>query len=182
MTEAKKTFRRVVTGHDAEGRSCVLYDSQTPNAFLRPSGSCFNEMWTIEDMPAPLKGYEDFGSAGRPFSHSPHLSGCHWRISYSPGPPLQTEAEIKKEKEMHAEEAASGTERKDGARHWKMHRTPSIDYAACLLGERLLVLEDSDLVIRKGDVVIQLGNWHSWESSSPDPAIMGYVMIGGEYG
>ncbi len=182
MTEAKKTFRRVVTGHDAEGRSCVLYDSQTPNAFLRPSGSCFNEMWTIKDMPAPLKGNEDFASTGRLFSHSPPLSGCHWRISYSPNLPLQTEAEIKKEKEMHAEEAASGTERKDGARHWKMHRTPSIDYAACLLGERLLILEDSDLVIRKGDVVIQLGNWHSWESSSPDLAIMGYVMIGGEYG
>ena len=78
--------------------------------------------------------------------------------------------------------AASGTERKDGARHPKMHRTPSVAYAACLLGERLLVLEDSDVVIRKGDVVIQLGNWHSWDNSSPDPAIMAYVMIGGEYG
>lgn len=182
MPEVRKTFRRVVTGHDARGRSCVIYDSQTPNVFVRPSGSCFNEMWTIENMPAPLKKSEDFGAAGRPFSHSPPAAGCHWRISYSPGPTPETEEEVKKEKELHAAEAASGTERKEGARHWKMHRTPSVDYAACLLGERLLVLEDSDLIIRKGDVVIQLGNWHSWDSSSSDPAVMSYVMIGGEYG
>ena len=182
MTDNKNTFRRVVTGHDANGLSCVIYDSATPNRFPRPSGSIFNEMWTIEDMPAPLKGDHDFGAAGRPMSHSPPLAGANWRISYSPGPPVQTDADIKKEKELHQIEAASGTERMQGGRHWKMHRTPSVDYAACLLGERLLVLEDSDVLIHKGDIVIQLGNWHSWDSRSPDPTIMSFVMIGGEYG
>ncbi len=182
MTKLKGTFRRVVTGNNAQGKSCVLYDSDAPCQFPRASGSIFNEVWTIEDMPAPLKGDLDFGAAGRPMSHSPPLSGTHWRLSYSPGPPVQTAEEIAKEKETHVVEAASGTERMEGGRHWKMHRTPSIDYAACLLGERLLVLEEGDVVIRKGDIVIQLGNWHSWDSSSPYPAIMSYVMIGGEYG
>ncbi len=182
MKDNKGTFRRVVTGHDANGRSCVIYDSMAPNQFSRPSGSIFNEMWTIEDMPAPLKGDQDFGAAGRPMVHSPPLAGANWRITYSAGPLVETDADIKKEKELHQIEAASGTERMQGGRHWKMHRTPSVDYAACLLGEKLLVLEDSDVVIRKGDIVIQLGNWHSWDSLSSDPVIMSYVMIGGEYG
>jgi len=33
----------------------------------------------------------------------------------------------------------------------------------------------------KGEVVIQLGNWHSWENRSGVPTLMSYVMIGGEF-
>jgi hypothetical protein len=63
-----------------------------------------------------------------------------------------------------------------------MHRTPSIDYAVCLEGDRRLVLEDSDIVMNKGDVVVQLGNWHTWTKHSDGPNMMSYVMIGGEFG
>lgn len=62
-----------------------------------------------------------------------------------------------------------------------MHRTPSVDYAICLEGERHLILEETDVLLRKGDVVIQLGNWHSWENFSNVPVLMSYVMIGGEF-
>ena len=34
---------------------------------------------------------------------------------------------------------ATATERRDDARHWGMHRTPSVDYAICLDGKRILV-------------------------------------------
>jgi hypothetical protein len=30
-------------------------------------------------------------------------------------------------------------------------------------------------------VVIQLGNWHSWDNRSGVPVLMSYVMIGGEF-
>ena len=31
MTDTPKPIRRVVTGNDAQGRSCVLFDSAAPN-------------------------------------------------------------------------------------------------------------------------------------------------------
>jgi len=82
MAEPKK-IRRVVTGHDAQGRSCVVYDSDVPNKFPRVTGTCFNELWTFEQVPVPLGG-PDGGATGRPFLHSPPARGAHWRITDSP--------------------------------------------------------------------------------------------------
>src|SRR5262249_15191338 len=64
-----RPLRRVVTGHDTQGRSCVIYDSAVPNYFPRVTGTCFYELWTFEDMPIGLAGNADAGSAGRPFLH-----------------------------------------------------------------------------------------------------------------
>ncbi len=36
MVEGIKPIRRVVTGNDAQGRSCVLYDSAAPGPGLTP--------------------------------------------------------------------------------------------------------------------------------------------------
>jgi uncharacterized cupin superfamily protein len=175
-----RPLRRVVTGHDAQGRSGVIYDSDVPNAFPRVSGTCFYELWTLDQVPAGLGGSEDAGKAGRPFSHSPPGGGAHWRITDSPAQRL-TAGSAQEKAHLAAVNATGGTQRMDGGRHEGMHRTPSTDYAVCLAGERHLVLEDSDVLIRKGDVVIQLGNWHSWDNRSGVPVTMSYVMIGGEF-
>jgi quercetin dioxygenase-like cupin family protein len=63
-----------------------------------------------------------------------------------------------------------------------MHRTPTLDYAICIEGERLLVLEEEQTTLRKGDVVIQLGGWHTWARGADVCSMMSYVMIGGEFG
>ncbi len=170
----------MVTGNDAQGRSGVLYDSAVPNYFPRPTGTCFYELWTLDQVPTGLAGDTDAGVAGRAFLHSPPAAGAHWRITHSPAKRLEVKSKAEQAK-LDAENATGGTQRLEGARHEGMHRTPSIDYAVCLEGERHLVLEDSDVVIRAGDVVIQLGNWHSWDNRSGVPVMMSYVMIGGEF-
>jgi uncharacterized cupin superfamily protein len=175
-----RPLRRLVTGNDAEGCSGVLYDTAVPNYFPRPTGTCFYELWTLEHVPTGVAGTADFGAAGRPFAHSPPAAGAHWRITHSPARRLAV-ASKEEQARLDAENATGGTQRLEGARHEGMHRTPSIDYAVCLEGERHLVLEDSDVLIRSGDVVIQLGNWHSWDNRSGVPVLMSYVMIGGEF-
>ena len=179
-TGSVRPLRRVVVGNDAQGRSGVLFDSAVPNYFPRPTGTCFYELWTLDDVPTALAGRTDAGAAGRPFLHSPPAAGAHWRITHSPAKRVAVASKADQAK-LDAENATGGTQRLDGARHEGMHRTPSIDYAICLEGERHLVLEDSDVVIRAGDVVIQLGNWHSWDNRSGVPVLMSYVMIGGEF-
>jgi uncharacterized cupin superfamily protein len=175
-----RPLRRVVTGHDAQGRSCVLYDSAVPNYFPRPTGTCFYELWTLDQVPTSLAGNTDAGAAGRPFLHSPPGHGAHWRITHSPAKRI-TNVSAQEQATLAAANATGGTQRLEGARHEGMHRTPSIDYAILLEGERHLVLEESDVLLHKGDVVIQLGNWHSWDNRSGVPVLMSYVMIGGEF-
>jgi uncharacterized cupin superfamily protein len=175
-----RPLRRVVTGHDERGRSCVIYDSAVPNYFPRVTGTCFYELWTFEDMPVGLAGDADAGAAGRPFLHSPPSAGAHWRITHSPAKRIAA-VSARDKALLEAANATGGTERLAGARHEGMHRTPSLDYAILLEGERHLVLEESDVLLHKGDVVIQLGNWHSWENRSGVATLMSYVMIGGEF-
>jgi uncharacterized cupin superfamily protein len=175
-----RPLRRVVTGHDAQGRSGVTFDSNVPNYFPRVTGTCFYELWTFEDLPIGLAGNADAGAAGRPFLHSPPGNGAHWRITHSPAKRVEITSQQQKA-QLDAANSTGGTQRLDGARHEGMHRTPSVDYAILLEGERHLVLEESDVLLHKGDVVIQLGNWHTWDNRSGVATLMSYVMIGGEF-
>ncbi len=82
--DVREKFRRVVAGQDAQGRSCIIADGSAPNVFRRPTGTWFYEVWTVDDMPAPLLGKVDRGGAGRSIMHSPPARGANWRISFSP--------------------------------------------------------------------------------------------------
>lgn len=183
--DGRRRLRRVLTGHDGQGRSCVIYDGDVPNVFPRKSGSWFYEVSTIDNMPVNLGVNEDGGKAGRPVAHSPPANGANWRISYSPADPSSASTLAAKPggHAAIAMDTGGGTERSESGAHKGLHRTPSVDYAICLEGERVLVLEDGvEVPLRKGDAVIQLGNWHTWGHRERIPTIMSYVMIGGEFG
>jgi quercetin dioxygenase-like cupin family protein len=176
-------IRRVIVGQDEAGKSCVVFDGPVQNIFPRPTGAWFYELWTLDEGPAHLAGNVDAGRKGRSVMHSPPAAGANWRISFSATskPPEKKVVSVESgtAKSM---DTGGGTERRHGGPVAGMHRTPSLDYAICLEGDRVLLLEDSEVVLNKGDVVIQCGNWHSWGPKSDVPTIMSYVMIGGEFG
>ena len=172
--------RRVVTGHDAQGHSCVVHDSAVPNYFPRVTGKCFYELWTADQIPAGLAGNADAGAAGLPFQHSPPTTGAHWRITQAPAVRLET-ASAHEAAQLDAANRTGGTERLAGGRKPGMHCTPTVDYGVCLEGTRTLVMADGEVPLHKGDVVIQLGGWHTWDESSGAPTLNSVVMIGGEF-
>jgi len=182
MVREYTPVRRVVTGNDSQGRSCVLYDSDVPNVHPRPNspGTYFFEVWTFDGAPADISGNTDGSPAGQPLNHSPPDNGAHWRIVHSSGAPKQLDAEKARESHLLMNRTGS-SQLKEGGRHWNMHRTPTVDYGFCLKGQRHLVLEENDVLINGGDIVVQLGNWHSWDNRSNVDVDMGYVMIGGEF-
>jgi len=47
-------------------------------------------------------------------------------------------------------------------------------------GERVLVLDSGEIVMRPGDVVVQLGNWHGWTNPRIG-SLMAFVMMGGKF-
>jgi quercetin dioxygenase-like cupin family protein len=53
------TLRRVVTGHDDQGRAMVLIDEQVKNVFSPRPGAEFSVIWSSEELPVNNDGSED---------------------------------------------------------------------------------------------------------------------------
>ena len=171
--------RRVVTGTRADGKSAVLYDSDNPSRHQRGAGSItvFNEIWTFDNSPAPLAGDKDGGD--RPLSHSPPAEGAHFRVIQS-GKEDPSKIDMKEAEKQFAVMNEGGlSERTPSARHWNMHRTPTVDYGIATYRGRIHVLPEGEFFMGKGDVVVQLGHLHSWDSTRSEN-VMIFDMIGGE--
>ncbi|HEX3441059.1 MAG TPA: cupin domain-containing protein [Pseudolabrys sp.] len=52
-------IRRVVTGHDAQGRAKVLIDEQVKNVFSPRPGAAYSVIWSSEGFPVDNDGSED---------------------------------------------------------------------------------------------------------------------------
>src|SRR5204862_6207393 len=64
-----------------------------------------------------------------------------------------------------------------GARHAAMHRTRSIDYAIVLDGEIDMLLDDSEVHLQAGDVLVQQGTNHAWVNRGSRTCRMAFVLI-----
>jgi len=68
-----------------------------------------------------------------------------------------------------------------GGRHPMMHRTETVDYAVVLEGEITLILDEGEVELEAGDVVIQRGTSHAWSNRSGKNVKMLYVLMDGEF-
>jgi len=59
----------------------------------------------------------------------------------------------------------------------RLHRTDSIDYAVVIAGEIDMVLDDSEVRLRAGDVLVQRGTVHNWVNRGDRPCVMAFVLI-----
>jgi mannose-6-phosphate isomerase-like protein (cupin superfamily) len=66
--------------------------------------------------------------------------------------------------------------------HPLMHRTETLDYGIVLSGEIHMVLDDDDVLLRAGDVVVQRGTNHAWSNRSDSPCRMAFILIDGTFG
>jgi len=74
-----------------------------------------------------------------------------------------------------ADEAASTVEERSP--HPLMHRTESVDYGVVIEGEMTLVLDDSEVLLKEGSVVVQRGTNHAWANRSGKPCRMLFVLV-----
>jgi mannose-6-phosphate isomerase-like protein (cupin superfamily) len=177
--------RRVVTGHDAEGRSIVVSDGMTPTLKTHPlrPGHRSTEIWRTSATPVPLPATENDPTWPGPGPIHPATRGTVFRIAEW-GP------ESKEIREMTPETAreifrAMGNENASqhgrGGRHPIMHRTETLDYAVILEGELTMILDEGEVVLKQGDVVIQRGTSHSWANRSDKPCKILFVLIDGVF-
>ncbi len=178
-------IRRVVTGHDQTGRAVVISDGLTPTLKTNPlrPGHKSTEVWRTSATPAPIGITEPDPTVGGPGTIHPVPGGTVIRVAeWAP----ETE-EIRNLSPETAREIfkAMGNENASmhgrGGRHPIMHRTETVDYAVILEGELTLILDEEDVVLKAGDVVIQRGTSHSWANRSDKPCRILFVLIDGEF-
>jgi mannose-6-phosphate isomerase-like protein (cupin superfamily) len=58
------------------------------------------------------------------------------------------------------------------------HTTPTLDYAVVLEGELFAVMDEDEVKLTAGDVIIQPATRHSWSVRTEEPATIAVVMIG----
>ena len=68
-------------------------------------------------------------------------------------------------------------ESRDKPRHPAMHRTKTIDYALILSGEIDMLLDDSEIHLKPGDVVIQRGTNHAWVNRGNTPCQVAFILV-----
>ena len=64
-----------------------------------------------------------------------------------------------------------------GARHPGMHRTRSVDYAIVLEGEIDMLLDEGEVHLQAGDVLVQQGTNHAWVNRGAAPCRIAFVLI-----
>jgi hypothetical protein len=184
MSEEPKPIRRVVTGNDAQGRSCVVFDSAAPN--VNPGaisrGTCMTDLWVYHTVPAIISGNRDDGNL--PFHFEPPPAGGHLRIVQSSGKPKDYDStNDPASKPLHpARLRPDGVWDRGGQNYFSspVHKSATVDYGILLAGERTLLLDKSKVVMQAGDVVVQLGNWHGWTNLNGG-SLMAFVMMGATF-
>lgn len=175
--------RRVVTGHDRNGKAVVLSDGPSPMVHstpLRP-GFVSVDMFRTFDTPAPIAAQTPETTTG-PRRQQPTPRGSVIRVNVFPPDVDRTsidQATAAKLFELLGN--PEGHTAKASGRHPMMHRTETIDYAIVLSGEITLVLDDSEVLLRAGDVLVQCGTNHAWANRSAAPATVVFVLLSGAY-
>lgn len=177
------SIHRVVTGHDQDGKAIVCSDGplSTVVELSALPGTVFHEVWSTTGMPATVDNGDD-PTVG-PISLPPPRQGT--RIRFVDIPPDTTEylaqgAARMKEAFTQIGDAAASTVRADSP-HPLMHRTESVDYGIVMEGEMTLVLDDSEVQLRTGSVVVQRGTNHAWANRSGKNCRMLFVLVDGRY-
>ena len=174
-----KPTRRVVTGHNAAGRSIFIMDGPTPHVFSRTKGSAVvHELWETAGTPADNRGSADAIARGHRLPPPPH--GSVFRVIEYP-PDAERLAAIAREHALPDDGSgrAAATDR-NNPRHPGFHKTATIDYAIVLSGEIFAMMDDGEVLLQAGDVLIQRGTNHAWSNRTDETAVVAFVLIDAE--
>ncbi|MBU6529600.1 cupin domain-containing protein [Streptomyces mayonensis] len=159
-----RKVRRLVTGVNADGRSTIVDDSVVRGKVGHATPTYVaTDVWRTESSPADnTSPYADPVAGDEARSVGPSKNGSVFRI-----------LELPPDQEWRFD--TDGKEVKPLA----FHTTESIDYAIVLNGEIWAVLDETEVRMTAGDVLVQRGTAHAWANRSQEPCVLAFVLIGG---
>ena len=166
--------RRVLTGHDSQGKSTFIADGLAPNVKEMASmpGLALTDLWETTGAPADNDGHAD--AATRPVRLEPPQNGTILRIvEFPPDSAWRQNADAR---EAFKSIGAGHAPDKKSADPM-MHRTSTVDYIIVLKGEIHAIMEQGETLLRAGDILVQRGTNHSWSVRGNEPCIVAAVLV-----
>jgi len=169
-------IRRVVTGKDATDKAIAMIDAVATTVHRREETGVTNTLlWVTDSTPADLSNPED--TANRNIGIVPPPGGTIFRvIEFAPEREVKADYETRLRIFQGIGLAPEG-ESRDKPRHPAMHRTKTIDYALILSGEIDMLLDESEIHLQPGDVVIQRGTNHAWVNRGNTPCQVAFILV-----
>jgi quercetin dioxygenase-like cupin family protein len=143
-------IRRVIIGHDRDGKAVVEQDGLMTNVKVMPSGHSGCVMWATEGTPADPNVTDD--PAARDRDLPPPRNGTVLRI---------LELVPHKPAFMHRTDSVDYCIVLQGECVMKMD-------------------DEKEVTLRQGDILIQKGTWHGWENRSGNTCRLAFVLIDGK--
>jgi mannose-6-phosphate isomerase-like protein (cupin superfamily) len=170
--EIKRATRRIVTGHDMSGKAVALFDGTAEAHQRTPGGNAITMLWVTGESPVDVSGSADRTSikVGVP----PPPNGSIFRIvDFPPTKPGTGHVDHHKILVgMGIDPATQGY-----MRHANTHRTRSVDYAIVLEGEIDMLMDDTEVHMKAGDVLVQQGTNHAWVNNGSKPCRIAFILI-----
>lgn len=169
--------RRIVTGHDKDGKAVVIMDGPTPHKFVREGISTARLIWVTDKTPADASAQDDRAATIK-VGLAPPKGGSVMRVVDFP--PARDEAKLDPHllsKQIGEDHAPS---RAWPIRHPFMHRTRTCDYAIILSGEIDMWLDDTEVHLMAGDIIVQQATNHAWVNRGSEVCRIVFVLIDAE--
>jgi mannose-6-phosphate isomerase-like protein (cupin superfamily) len=166
--------RRVVTVINRDGKAVVLFDGDNPHKIVRPNRSVVSRLlWTTDETPADISGTADRAAVNAAIA--PAAGGSIFRIVDVP--PTPPEIETLAHDHLQRQLGDHLPKRSRPPRHPLMHATRTVDYAIVMEGEIDMLLDDTEIHLKAGDVLIQQGTNHAWVNRGTEPCRIAFVLI-----
>lgn len=174
-----KKIRRVITGHDNNGKAICIKDDYATNILSRAErkGVTLTNLWKIESAPAEYDGDEE--TVDGPLVLHPPKNGSVFRIvEFEPEDP-EFIANVDRKAAFATMGASHNLVDEADARHPYMHRTDSVDYGIVLCGEITMLMdqEEDDVLLKAGDTFVQRGTNHAWSNRGTETCQIAFVLV-----
>jgi mannose-6-phosphate isomerase-like protein (cupin superfamily) len=175
-------LRRVVVGHDSHGQAIVLSDGEPEIIVNNPASGFYSaQMWVTDSAPVAL-------GAGLPhqaqqLAFVPPQHGSTMRvIQFPPEDKSIYKIDASGAKKLFALLGGENVSTYNAhGPHPLMHRTESLDYGIVLEGEITMILDETEIVLKTGDVLVHLGTSHAWRNHSENMCRMAFILIDGKF-
>jgi len=141
--------RRVVTGHDANGKAAIWIDDDASNHKFPSERISSTLMWSTDASPTGLLGHEDEGA--RVLGSAPPAGGSRFTVmEFQPG----------NEAHLHRTDTVD----------YVICIAGEID---------MFLDDTQFITLHAGDVLIQRGTYHAWANRSAKPCRLAVVLLDG---
>ena len=168
-------MRRIVTGHNGNGKSIVAIDGTPARSIGEDVGGLF-ELWNTDGNEVISTDVID--RADDEIILSPPVGGTKFRyFQINPLPEGVPEDMLQEIAADAFEKVGAAHHRVDTSKHPAMHKTETVDYIILLQGDVTLILDEEEVDIKPFDVVVQRGTNHAWVNNGTEPALLIAVLI-----